>query len=583
MDRRHTFITSQKIFFKNFKYLFTPLLFWIILGTLVSPLANGLDTNKNQSKILNAKQVFTITAHALNKENKMKLNFLIAPGHVLYRDSFKFRTLQGAPLDNMSTILPAAQIKRDEVMGDSQVYTKQLILNVPLPTAKNQTPVGFRIQYQGCSDNGFCYPPITKIIQYDTKRGILISEIAAEQFAEVGIENAVLTASQPDSSNTTMLSTTQSSVEAASDFLTNQLKTGAFPITFLLFLGLGILLSFTPCILPMVPILANILVGHDTPLSSRRAILLASVYVLSVAICYAVAGVIAGLMGSYLQVALQQPMILTGFSFVILLFALSQLDVIHFQLPSFFTNTLHQIQHKQKQGSVFGAFAMGVISALVVSPCVTPALVGALSYIGQTGNAILGGLALFALALGMSLPLLAVACVGSHYLPKAGPWMNYIKILTGILLLILAGFFWMRAFPATENTSVAKRMPTHFTAIYSKADLQSAFKAAKSSGKSIILDVYADWCASCQKIDKEVFTNNTVISTLKNVTLLRLDLTKQTQDSRQLQRELGIVGPPTVLFFRADGTENKNYRLVGKLQPNDFVEHLNHFFSNQNK
>lgn len=545
----------------------------------------------DESETLSAEQAFTLTARQVD-DHKIELNFAIAPGYILYKEHFKFRTLEGHPIDNLAAIFPKAEIKHDEALGDLPIYTKQLALQIPL-SKTTSSKTGLRVEYQGCSDSGFCFAPLAKEVVFSADGTASIAEIDPEQFAATttGTDHSGIAAETAATATTITATTTTTdtklsenkSVESESDYLTNQLKTGSFPLTFLLFLGLGILLSFTPCVLPMVPILANILIGENTPLSSGRARLLALVYVLSVSVCYALAGVFAGFMGSYLQVTLQQPMVLTGLSFVILLFALSQLNLVHIQLPQFFTNALHQIQYKQKQGSILGACAMGFVSALVVSPCVTPALVGALSYIGQTGNAILGGLALFALAFGMGLPLLAIACIGSRYLPKAGPWMTYIKIITGILLLVLAGFFFMRAFPKQETVAFVKNTPTHFTTVQNKADLQSALKTAKASGKPVILDVYADWCVSCQQIDKDIFENHTVLSTLKDTHLLRLDLTKQTPDTQQLQKELAIVGPPTLLFFNVDGEENKNYRLVGKFKSNDFINHIKQFFTTQNK
>jgi thiol:disulfide interchange protein DsbD len=534
--------------------------------------------NSDETETLTAEQAFTLTARRLDNQ-KIELNFAIAPGYILYKEHFKFRTLEGHPIDNLAPVFPTPQIKQDEALGNLPIYTKQVTLQIPL-SKTNPSKTGLRVAYQGCSDSGFCFAPLAKEVVFSADGTPTITDIETEQFAAIATNNNDHT----DESVTDPSATSNNlSVESESDFLTNQLKTGSFPLTFLLFLGLGVLLSFTPCVLPMVPILANILIGENTPLSSSRARLLALVYVLSVSVCYAVAGVFAGMMGSYLQVTLQQPMVLTGLSFVILLFALSQLNLVHIQLPQFFTNALHQIQYKQKQGSILGACAMGFVSALVVSPCVTPALVGALSYIGQTGNAIFGGLALFALAFGMGLPLLTIACIGSRYLPKAGPWMTYIKVITGVLLLVLAGFFFMRAFPKQEATTIVRSTPTHFTTIQSKAELQSALETAKVSGKPVILDVYADWCVSCQQIESEIFENHSVLSSLKDTHLLRLDLTKQTADTQQLQKELAIVGPPTLLFFNVDGEEDKNYRLVGKFKSNDFINHIKHFFTSQNK
>ena len=345
-----------------------------------------------------------------------------------------------------------------------------------------------------------------------------------------------ITELSPEQFKSTLTTESMVPAESESDLIADQLKTGAFPLTLLVFLGLGILLAFTPCVLPMVPILANILVGEYTPLSSRRATLLASLYVLSVAFCYAVAGVLAGVMGDHLQAALQKPIFLLALSFLLLVFALGQFNLIRIHLPQIFVQRLHQLQHKQKQGSVFGAVSMGAISALMASPCVTPALVGALTYIGQTGNAILGGFALFFMALGMGLPLLVVACIGSHLLPKAGRWMHSVKIITGVFLLLLAGSLIHRAYPHAfhHNDSV---IAERFTRIQTEQELKIALYQAQSLKKNVLLDVYADWCISCQQLDQELFNNPSVLESLKDFKLLRLDMTKITKDNETLVRD----------------------------------------------
>lgn len=552
----------------------------ILLSLMIFGLANLAYANLDEPDSLTAEQAFTLEGRVINKQT-LELRFNIAPGYLLYREHFKLQDLNGQSLNKLPHVFPAALTKHDEVLGDYQAYTNHVALNIPL-TALSNTKSGLQVEYQGCSDSGFCYAPAAKQVLLASDGTIQITDVSTDVFTKS--ESATTsTASLATADKETSNSNTNPSTGSESDFLTNQLKTGAFPITFLLFLGLGLLLAFTPCVLPMVPILANILVGQDTPLSSRRAAFLASIYVFSVAICYALAGVLAGYMGSYLQISLQKPVVLISLSFLLLLFALSQFNLIHIQLPQFLTQTLHQLQHKQKQGSAFGALAMGILSALVVSPCVTPALVGALSYIGQTGNAVLGGLALFALALGMGLPLLCVACVGGHYLPKAGPWMGRIKTITGVLLLLLAASFLVRALPNFYHSNAESSISTHFTSIRTKTDLESALKEAQASNTPVILDVYADWCISCQQIDRELFANNTVLSTLKNAKLLRLDMTKQTQAVELLQKDLGIIGPPTLLFFNANGLEDKNYRLIGKVESIDFINHVNRFLGLQKK
>ncbi len=514
-------------------------------------------------EFLTADKAFTVQAHLLN-ENNIQLDFTIAPGYLLYRSHFHIRTVEGEEIKHTENLLPPGIQKKDETLGEEyEAYTKTVKLIIP-NTVLQATEPGLRVEYQGCAENGFCYAPIAKQIVFQPNGKAEITELSSEEFKQV------------------IPLTLTPEFESETDRITSQLKSGHLPLTLLFFLGLGLLLAFTPCVLPMVPIMANILVGEDVPLSSRRATLLATLYVLSVAVCYAVAGAIAGVMGNQLQTTLQKPIFLTALSFLLLIFSLNQLNLVHIQLPQIFAHTLHHLQRKQKQGSIFGAIAMGGISALMVSPCVTPALVGALTYIGQTGNAVLGGSALFFMALGMGLPLLCAASIGSHLLPKTGAWMGAIKIITGIFLLILSGSILMRAFPNNAQAESTTHLPTHFIAINSEQELNQALRAAHELKKPVLLDVYADWCISCQLIDKELFDNPRVLTALKDISLLRLDITQQTDAKEALEKSLKIIGPPTLIFFDMNSKEVKNYRLVGKIESDDFILHAAQFLNTIN-
>lgn len=580
----------------------------------------------NTDDDMSPEKVFKISVKENDKKTAI-VSFDIADGYQLYQEHFQFQSLANEPFKASAITLPKPIVKKDEYLGEYKVYKKHLDITVPLSTIAEKT--GFRIQYQGCSD-GFCYPPMHKQIIIGKNGSVEIQNISAETFREdpklataklakaasKEKSHAMSVESHPDSegiiasaSASTDPTTAESSgaskssntsanaavaaaatahsssdaepTESDTDRIADLFHSKNLFVTLLAFLGLGVMLACTPCVLPMVPILANILVGQDQPLTRKRSLYLASLYVLSVSVCYSFAGIAAALLGSHLQTTLQQPIFLIGLSFLLLLFALNQFNMLHVQLPSIFSNALHQLEQKQKHGSAVGAIAMGAISALMVSPCVTPALVGALTYIGQTGNAFLGGAALFALAFGMGLPLLIVACVGSHLLPKAGPWMRHIKSITGVLLVALAISVLMRAVPLTGGPSQAS-LSAPFVAVHDKDELNQALASARSQKKPVILDVYADWCISCRQMDKEVFENRDVLQRLSSVQLLRLDLTKQTSASEQLQKELGIVGPPMVLFFGPDGREAKAYRMAGKSETNIFIERLNKFLEHSN-
>lgn len=540
-----------------------PATFLFLIGLFFNTLA--LSESSENLEFLPAQKAFSLQARLIDK-HQMELQFSIAPGYFLYQKQFQFRLLDGQPIVFPQDRFPPALKKHDDMLNETSLgYAKPLTLIVPLPDTASTAPLGLRVQYQGCSDSGFCYAPITEEITTLANGTLQITEMSGAAFQQLS------EAPQPAEAPQTQ------ALESETDRISAQLKSGAFPLTLLFFLGLGLLLAFTPCVLPMLPILVNILVGTNAPLSSRRALTLASLYVLSIAICYACAGVVAGLMGSQLQLALQKPVFLIALSILLIVFAFNQLELFKFPLPQFFSQGLDRLQRKQKQGSAFGAIAMGGISALMVSPCVTPALVGALTYIGQTGNALLGGFALFAMALGMGLPLLGVAFVGGHLLPKAGAWMGTIKIITGILLLALAGSMLLRAFPTHPSTEALSRLDQRFTSIQNTTELQAALKNAESLRKTVVLDVYADWCISCRQLDQEVFANPSVLALLKNTVLLRLDITTQTAENEALQKNLKIIGPPTLLFFKPDGVEADPYRLVGKPSSKTFIAHVEEF------
>lgn len=593
MDRLCTFI------YKNGKRI-------LLLQTLFSIILLSFSFHvKADVEFLTPEEAFVLKVSS-NDQKTLNVHFDIRKGYFLYQKHFKFLTLDNKPMANDAIIFPTAIEKKSGNLTHS-VFTNQLDLKVPVSKGSNQLN-GFLIGYQGCSENGFCYNPLAKKITVDQNGIVEIADVPFASLAKINEDTqdkssitanaattatstttiaTAATASPATNASTKPLTSETASASASAkkttntsetDRLTDQLKSGSFFITILIFLGIGILLAFTPCVLPMVPILANILVGEDKPLTSSRSMFLASIYVLSVAGCYAVAGVVAALIGTEMQTSLQSPLFLVGLSFILMLFALSQFNFIHVQFPSFISDALNKLNTKHKQGSAIGACTMGIVSALMVSPCVTPALVGALTYIGQTGNILLGGSALFALALGMGTPMLIIALLGSHLLPKAGAWMTQIKNVTGVLLMVLAGSILFRAFPS-DTVMKANACPQVFASVNSQSELKSALELAKKENQPVILDVYADWCVSCKQIDHEVFSNQHVLSSLQNAKLLRFDITKQTADQEKLKKELGIIGPPTVLFFSPNGEEAKAFRLVGKIESNDFINHFNSFLN----
>lgn len=558
MAPAHSLNSNLATFFKIFRI---SLLSFILLPALCFSQSEEAPT----PTVLPVEEVFQLGAEA--QQESLRVHIRIAPGYSLYPEHLLFNQLSFGtathPVEKATpipVILPTPTTKQDPTLGDCQIYKDHLELNITLPM-ETWKQSDLLVGYQGCSDDGFCYAPLAKQIHI---------EQSGAQF------KITISSADPDKlvampAHETGTGSMEMPAASESDRLTQLLHSQHPGITLCLFLGLGVLLAFTPCVLPMVPILANILVGSDRPLATRRAIFLASLYILSLASCYGLAGVAAGLAGHHWQAALQQPPFLIAFSLLLILFALNQMNVFTLRVPAILSNAFSQISQfklESKEGSAPAAICMGVMSALVASPCVTPALVGALTYISQTGNALLGGLALFMMSLGMGLPLLSVACVGNRFLPKTGAWMVRVKVITGLFLLVLAATILWRAIP---------HQSTEFLNIETPEQLSHVLENAKKLKKPVILDVYAQWCVSCKRMDNAIFDAQQTKRLNAEYHLLRLDITKLGNGHKQLLTDLGIIGPPTVIFFDTSGQELKNLRLVGEINKPDFLNHMHRY------
>ncbi len=353
-------------------------------------------------------QAFALSV-AVNSSNEVTAKWNIAPGYYLYRQRLHIALI---PNTGAEIVFPQGQMKSDSDHRRYEVYKGTL--TIPILLQSEVSSLQLSIDYQGCSENGFCYPPTHKDISLTlTGRG--------------GSQETLL----PHKTSLPTLLTDQNGVRNL--FGAEHLST-----ILLIFLGLGLLLAFTPCILPMVPILTSIIVGHKETVSIKKAFLLSLAYVLGSSITYAIAGVIAASMGNSLQAWLQQTWIIVAVSGLFVLLALSLLGFYEVRLPSRLQNRLTLFSSKQKGGTYLGVFTMGMISALIVSPCVTAPLVGVLMYIAQTGDVILGGSALFAMGIGMGIPLLLIGISAGKLLPKSGPWMEAMKKIFGALMLAMA-------------------------------------------------------------------------------------------------------------------------------------------------
>ncbi len=583
------------------------------LSELSPSLSNSLNQTTNFLPVDQAFKVSTwIATDAENTQQTLFINWQITPGYYLYRHRFAVRLPDNTPVD---IIIPPGKAKNDPYFGDVEVYYQQATLELPL--AGIDTDQRFLVSYQGCADAGLCYPPQTVQLERHNQTATLSSS-APQNLAPLKKEAA----------------------EPTNRF-TKTLNSAGLPAIIGLFFLAGLALTFTPCVLPMIPIISSIVLGQTGKPSRSRAFLLSLTYVLAMASTYALAGMLTGYFGASLnlQLQLQSPWIITTIALLFVAFALSMFGLYELRLPSTLQNKLQQISHSQRGGSYIGVALIGIISTLIVSPCVTAPLAGTLVFISGTGDPALGGIALLSLGLGMGLPLLLIGTFGTHLLPKSGQWMNQVKIFFGILLLGLAiwmldrvlspavsivlwialllgyavylGLFKMLrgqlsalplcglaltlfsgllAFNASQGhfnpfspfkTFTADRAQLSFHAIDNIEQLEQLL-AAQNQGRVAMLDVYADWCVSCQILEQEIFPSPAVSEHLQKLTLIRVDITRGSADHQALLKHFGLFGPPSLLFF-ADNDELRAQRIQGEIAADALAKQLADLSKNAEK
>ena len=380
----------------------------------------------SEDELLPADQAFQLDVQVSDADT-LTANWLIAEGYYLYRHTFEFAIESADGSKLLPARMPDGEHKTDEFFGDIQVYHQQAQAEIPVQrSSPAATAVALTVKYQGCAERGVCYPPITKTLD------LLLPAAAA----------AATTGTAPESDGPGPRLSEQ-------DAIAKRLTEGNLLATLAAFFGFGLLLAFTPCVFPMIPILSSIIVGQGEKITARRGFVLSLVYVLAMAVTYTVAGVFAGLFGENLQAAFQNPWMLSGFAAIFVLLSLSMFGFYELQMPAFVQSQLTEVSNRQKGGSLTGVAIMGFLSALIVGPCVAAPLAGALIYIGQSGDAVLGGLALFALSMGMGTPLIAIGTGAGKLLPGAGPWMDRIKAVFGVMLLAVAIWMLERILPAS--------------------------------------------------------------------------------------------------------------------------------------
>lgn len=518
-------------------------LFKVLVGLLI-----GIMSPVYAVQPLPAEQVFQPTTRQLDSKT-IAVHWTIKPGYYLYRERIHFQTEQAKI---RSIVLPQGVPKQNKFLGKYQIYLKEVtvLLKFVKPLRNN---LALTINYQGCAVAGFCYPPITKIftLQFHKK--------------EKGGEKARKPMSANEQGKAMQL-----------------LASHNIWLILLGFFGFGLLLSLTPCVLPLIPVLSAIILGQKQQLTTLKAFTLSLTYVLAMALTYALAGVFAGLAGSYLQAFLQSSWVIIFVSLIFVLLAFSLFGFYELRLPASWQEKLTNITNRQQGGNYLGVAFMGCLSTLVISPCITAPLVGVLTYIGNTGNAVLGGFALFILGLGSGVPLLIIGTSAGKWLPKSGPWMNGVKIILGIMMLIMAGWLLLRIVPLDSRlfhlfkANQVSSVPVNTTLQTVKGipGLNQALIKAKRENKPVLLDFYANWCISCKEMEHTVFSAPQVKSLLSRFIVLRADVTANDALDKDLEKRFNVIAPPTFLFFTSDGQEVSSERIIGQMGHHAFAQHL---------
>lgn len=558
----------------------------------------------------------------------VKLVWQIAEGYYLYRARVKASTTSDkAQLGALE--MPTGETKTDEYFGKQEIYHRELVVGVPVARASAaELAVPLKVVYQGCAHAGLCYPPITKEITVTLPSGSAGTPGVAGQTASIGA--AKVSSAAANGSNPT---TAPAGFVSEQDRFASLITSGNIFLMLGGFFLAGLVLAFTPCVLPMVPILSGIIAGQGKNVTTGRAFALSLTYVLGMAFTYTIAGALCAAAGKQVQTVFQQPWILVLFAALFVALALSMFGLFTIQMPTSIQTRVANISNNQAAGTFGGVAMMGVLSALIVTTCVGPALVGALVVIGQTGQIARGAAALFAMSLGMGTPLLIVGASAGKLLPKAGAWMDTVKKLFGVMMLAVAA--WMLASVVPERFSLvlwaipalicawllwtetrkrsaatwvarlagaaaglygialiagfalgssdplapltssaaAKQQELAFRPIKSVADLQHEISLAKSEGRTVLVDFSAKWCVSCKEMEKYTFTDAAVKTALDKTVLLRADVTDNDADDQALLKHMGIIGPPTIAFYGLNGQERANYRVVGFMKATEFASH----------
>ena len=544
------------------------------LSLLMTPVFAATD-------FLPPEKAFRVEATWLENSKQVEIEFMPAKGYYLYQESLQFQV--GTELGKLYTTRPALPKgieKFDETFQKKlQVYKQPFIVLLDANPAPAR-PIHIELGLQGCAEAGICYPPMTLkfLLAGPGVRAAPIPEVLG------GAQAAVNTQAEL---SLTDLWRERDDVNAITRFLEGT-STGYL---FLAFFVLGLALAFTPCVLPMLPILSSVIFGTQggKAISKGRASLLALAYVLGMALVYSLAGVLMAALGGSVQRALQSPLALAAFAILLLALSGSLFGLYDLRLPQSWHHHIDRLAGRQKGGSVLGAFILGGISTLVASPCITAPLAGVLAFIAQTGSMNLGAGLLFVMALGMGLPLLFIAIEARILIPSTGIWMVWLQRTLGVLLVATAAWIASPLIQKNEPIGAVKTIngqrihqvgELSFVVIHSPAELDAQLAKAQQEKKWVLLDFYADWCISCKEMEVNTLINPEVSKELKQLVLLQADVTANSPENQALLKRFGLFGPPGILIFNPNSEEQKEQRVIGYMPPQRFIERLQKLLRN---
>ncbi len=526
-------------------------------------------------EFLPPEQAFVVEATWSANTTELLIDYRPVKGYYIYQESLQYRLfINDRQINTKNIQLPRGIEKFDETFGKKmEIYPNPFLVTIPF-LQKAEQGIRLELDLQGCADGGICYPPMT--YQYFLAApGVKVAPIPDADLRPIS------RSANTQSMSLAGLWSERDDIGSIKSYLENA------DLAYLLlgFFLLGVALAFTPCVLPMLPILSSIVLGKqgDLPISKVRSAYLALAYILGMALLYALAGILTAALGSGVQRVLQSPIALVVFSGLLLFLAGSLFGFYELRMPQAWQNKVDQMAGRQKGGSVFGAFALGAISTLVASPCITAPLASVLGFVAQTGSMVLGGALLFVMALGMGLPLLLIALGARSVIPSAGAWMVWLQRALGVMLVLLAIWIVWPAFSMLHGEadpqkgsrlekSIAPNLV--FQVVRSPEELQSILQKAQENKKSVLLDFYADWCISCKEMEAITFTNPEVAKEMSRFVLVQADVTVNNSSTQALLKQYGLFGPPAILLFNGLGDEQKGLRVVGFMPPGRFSQRL---------